>query len=306
MFDEQFYFEPKLKSLFEPMSRFYKKDDGGSKTTTSSPYTPEQQDWISKALELYGPTLGQGANVYPGERVAGFTDTQQGTLGSLGSFADYFGGGGEMPMYAQTGDALKNILAGTAGADPWTSQQTSDYFKSAYQQPAMKQWSEFIKPEIKENYAGPGYWSSARAGAVAEGARDLGDWLGAKHGQLQWDTATQNKMLQESAANRMLSGIGQGMQYGMMPTQEMLSKLGGLGGVFDFAGAGQQQNQAEINAAIQKWAEEQAITDPANLSILMAFLNQPYGGTIQTTRPTQRSWDTMDWVRLGMGALGAL
>ncbi len=67
------------------------------------------------------------------------------------------------------------------------------------------------------------------------------------------------------------------MQYATLPTQEYLSRLSGRTGAFGLASVEQQQRQAEINAAMQKFAEEYRITDPENMNILMQLLGLGFG-----------------------------
>jgi hypothetical protein len=98
-----------------------------------------------------------------------------------------------------------------------------------------------------------------------EGAQDLQDWLGTKRGEFDWNIEQQNRAAQEAQANRALGAVGPAMQFGQMPTQEAKARLGGRSDVFAFAGAEQAQQQAQINTAIQKFAEEnQAQSRPSS------------------------------------------
>ena len=47
-----------------------------------------------------------------------------------------------------------------------------------YKNYAFPQWQQNIKPTIAEQYAGPGYWSSARADAISKSLNDLGGQIG--------------------------------------------------------------------------------------------------------------------------------
>lgn len=249
----------------------------GTSKSSSETRTPEQKKWLGTALGIYGPELGKGEDVYGGQRVAPFSETQKGALGSVQGFLDTFGAQRDMPLFGETGTALAGILAGRTGAEKITPEATQSYYQRAIEKPAMKRWSENIRPTIKESYAGPGYWSSARAKAEMEGAQDVGDWLGEQRGQLEWDVGTANRAIEEAKAGRALAGIQPAMAYGQLPTQEARQKVGALGDIYGFGTAEQQQRQTEINAAIQKFAEENRITSQEDMDILMALLNMNFG-----------------------------
>lgn len=262
------------------------KSAGSESKSTSTSYTPEQKKWLGQALALYGPQLGKGEQVYGGERVAPFTGTQQAALSDMGGYLDTFAPGREIPLYGEGGTALSQILSGQMGAKQITPEATQAYYKSVFEQPALKGWGERIKPEIQEAYAGPGYWGGARAGAVVEGRQDVEDWLGEQRGGLEWDVSQANRAIEEAKAGRALSAIGPSMAYGQLPTQEAQARLAGRAGVFEFAGAGQAQKQAEINANIQKFVEENRITSAEDMQILLALLGMSYS----TSTSTGESW----------------
>lgn len=258
-------------------------DKGGSKQVSTS-YTPEQRQWLSKALNIYGPTLGQGEKIFQGERVAPLTETQTKATDVQG-FLDRFAPYRDMPMFGETGTALSGILSGTTGADYITPEATGKYFKGAIEDPARKEYRENVLPAIRESFAGPGFWSGARANEQAESAQDLADWLGTQRAGLEWDVLQSNRAIDEAKAGRALSAIGPGIQYSQAPTQEALSRLAGKAGAFELASVPQQQRQAEINATIQKFQEEGRITSQEDLNILMALLNMNYSSGVASNEP---------------------
>jgi hypothetical protein len=186
---------------------------GGGQTKSESQSqakTPEQTYWLGQALQQYGPQLGTGENVYPGQTVAGMTPWQESLLQTGMGYGDMFGAQRQIPLSGETGTALQGLLEGRTGATNITPQMTQDYFKRVFEDPSRKAWAEDIRPAISESYAGPGYWSSARAGAQAEGAQDLSDWLGTQKGQLEWDVMGANRATEEAKAQRALQSIGLG------------------------------------------------------------------------------------------------
>ncbi len=242
----------------------------------SQSYLPEQATWMKNMLETYGAGVGQGQTSYGGERVAGLTQTQQNLLGSLGNWSQYLQPTTGGAMYGQTGAALSDILAGEMGAEPYTEQAINDLFKSAYEAPARKQWAETTRPEIEEAYSGPGYWGTARMQAVAKGAQDLGDTLSSQYGQLRYGAEEANKALEEAKAGRALSAIPLAGEYIAQPQTQALAGIQGVQSLYGLSSAEQQQQQAEIAANMEKWAESQNITDPQVLEVMMQLLGMTY------------------------------
>lgn len=191
-------------------------DSSGSQTKSSGESkTKEQKAGLKQALDIYTPTLGQGQKIYQGETTAGFSGLQNSTF-------DFATNGGFVKSQADT----------------------DKYFKDVYEDPTMKQWKSYVAPTIREEYAGPGFWGSARAGAVAKSAQDTGDTLNQQRTQLNWDVGESNK-----------AGALQ---------------------MFDLGAKQQEFEQAKINADIEKFAAENRITDPENMSILMGLLGLNY------------------------------
>lgn len=185
--------------------------DTGSSEQRGTSYTPEQAKWLGKSLDVYGPQLGKGANVYQGPRVAPTTKSQK-------DIFDFAEGGGFVT----------------------SPESTEKYFQNVIRAPTMKGLREDVIPGVKEAYSGPGYWGTSRAKAEAKATEDTMTDLNTARSNLYWDVGQANK-------------------------QGALQQLG-------VGGAQQAQSQDVINAKIQKFAEENAITDPQNLHILMNLL----------------------------------
>jgi hypothetical protein len=258
----------------------------GSSSQKSQAKTRDQQQWLREALNIYGPQLGQGENIFPGSTVAPFTSGQQAALNQSTDYLDAFAPGGEVPLFGDTQNAISGLLSGSVGAQPITQQQTSDYFQKAIQDPAYYRFQEGVKPLIEEQYAGPGFWGSARADAVTKAGTEMSDWLGQQRAQLEWDTLGANRASQDAIANRMLGAVPQGFAAGQMPMQLAERGLQGTADVFGFQGAGQQQRQSEINAAIQQFASENRITSEEDMAILMGLL----GLNFSTSSGSSSNW----------------
>ena len=265
-------------------------------TQQSQSFLPIQAEWLTNLLQMYGPEAGAGQPVYPGAQVAPLTPTQTGAITGAQGLTDFFAGQREQPMFGQTGTALEGLLSGQMGAGAITPEQTEQLFSSIYEKPSTRYYEQYTKPGIRESYAGPGFWSSARAGAQARGAQELGETLGRQRGEFGWGVEQANRAAQEAAADRALSALGPAMGYAGMPMQQAQQQLAGLGGIAQFGSMEQQQQQAEINAAIQNWAAEQNITDPQTLQIIMSLLGMSYS----TSTGSASSWGA----NIGVGGGG--
>jgi hypothetical protein len=247
---------------------------GGKSTSTSTSFTPAQSAGLTTTLQQYLPTLGQGQNSYEGTRVAPMTGTQQEAL-DLGGWSQYLQPN-NMPMYGETGNALSGILGGQTGAEPYTKESIDTLFKAAYEQPTMQRWNDYLQPEIRESYSGPGFWGTSRMGAEAKGAQGVNDFLNQQYGQLLYSADQSNKAIEEAKAGRALSAIPAGMSYGQQPLQNALAALQGRAEMYGLGTAEQQQQQAEIEANIQKFAEENRITNPEDLQVILELLGMGY------------------------------
>ena len=223
----------------------------------------------------YGSYLGQGMNVYQGDRVAGMTQTGQDVLGQLPSFASQFGDLSGSPLQKQLESTSGSLLAGEMGAQAITPEQETAFFNQGIRDPRMKEFQRTELPGIQEAFAGPGYWGSARAGETAEAYGDVGDWLGQQRANLAYDTLGRNQQIQESQANRALGAIGPSLAVGQAPTQQALSKLGGLGQTMQLADTERVQQQAEIQASMGKFFEENQITDPQVMQAFAMLIGTP-------------------------------
>jgi len=276
----------------------------GTKTTTTSPYSQSQLDTIEQGLDIYGPTLGQGANVYQGQRVAGATGTQQGVFDQLPEFANMFGDLSGSPLQKQLEATSGQLLAGERGAQPITPEQESTFFNRAIRDPRQREFQQTEAPLIREEFAGPGFYGSARAKEVVEAQGDINAQLSGQRGQLAFDVLSRNQQIEESSANRALNAINPSLAVGRAPTQQALDQIGGISQVAQISDAERVQRQTEINSEMQKFFEENLITDPQNISIIMQFLGIP-GASSQTSKTSTapRSFHTEDWAEVGAQSL---
>lgn len=254
---------------------------GGSKSSSSS-FIPEQKDALIDTLKLYMPTLGQNT-VYQGNRIAGMTPVQQGVLDSASNFLSLFSTPQQVgtPLSGETGNAIKGLLGGELGAEYISPEQTEKYFKASIYDPTMYALKNDTLPTIDEGYAGGNFFGSGRSNAREKAVSDTARSLSEQRADLNWNVLGKNMETAESKAHRSLSTLGSAMQYGQQPAQATLNnlqiaaaQLGGLGEMFGIGQEGQTQEQKEIESAVAKFAEENQITDPTNLAIILSLIGQ--------------------------------
>ena len=265
---------------------------GSSSKQVSESKTPRQKQELDKAFDVYGPTLGQPPEIYPESRVAPFSDLQQKSLTGADRFVDYFSTPEKVgtPLFEETGQATKGLLTGETGGKPFEREQVEDYFKGAIYEPTMKTFREDVIPGIEESHAGPGFFGSARSHELSEAHKDVADWLGTQRTGLEWDVLQSNQALAEGKASRSLATLGPAMAYGQVPAQEIQNnlkiaaqKIGGLNQLFGFGQAEQTQEQAQLLDYIMRYAEENHITDPENLQILLELLGMNFSSGSRTS-----------------------
>lgn len=268
---------------------------GASSKSTSESKTPRQKEELDKAFDVYSPTLGQPPEIFPEDRVAPFSTLQQKAITGAESFADYFSEPEKVstPLFAETGQAAKGLLSGEAGAKPIGRQETADYFQGTIYDPTMKTLREDTIPGIQEAHAGPGFFGSARSQEISKAHKDTADWLGTQRAGLEWDVFQSNQALAEGKATRSLATLSPAMAFGQVPAQEIrnnieiaASKISGLSQLFGFGQAEQTQAQVELQDEIMRFAEENQITDPENLEILLTLLGMNFSrGSSSSTGP---------------------
>ena len=271
---------------------------GGSTSSKSESdaKTLQQKQWIANALGTYGPTIGEGADVWQGQRVAPLTDLQQSAITGAGNFASYFSQPQQAgtPLFGETGEATRGLLAGETGAQKMGQPEIEQYFTETLYNPTMRNLREDILPGINEDYAGPGYFGSARSHGRQEARTDTRDLLAQQWAGLNWGVTQRNQEIDEAKAGRSLATLGPAMQFGQVPAQEIQNNLqiasqqiGGLNDIFGIGSAEQTQEQRELESEIMKFAEENAITDPENLAIILSLL----GMNFSKSKSVSRGWN---------------
>jgi len=123
------------------LSDLFGGKEGEIKTKQVPRWTPEQQKLFESMLGLVSPQIGKPWALAPTAEEAAYMRT-------LGGFE---------PWYRELAEEVY-------GTEP-----TKTYFREQM----YPEWESEVRPRIEAQYAGPGYWGSARAEAVSGSLEDL-------------------------------------------------------------------------------------------------------------------------------------
>lgn len=264
---------------------------GGSKSTS---YLASQKKGVDKVVATYLPQLGVNANVWQGQRVADLSPLQTGVIQGASTFLPMFSTpqSTSTPLFSETGQSLGRLLSGQAGAQSITPEQTEAYYKGSIYDPTMRSLREDVLPTVEEGYAGGNFFGSAKGKARESAIQDTANYLTQARSDLGWNVLQQNQALDEAKASRMQTAVNQGMEYARQPAQQTLdslniaaSQVAGMKELFGIGQEQQTQEQAELTSQIAKYAEDNQITDPTNLAILLSIL----GMNMNTSQSTDQS-----------------
>ena len=128
-----------------------------------------------------------------------------------------------------------------------TPEQEEELFREGIEAPALKRFRQETVPLIGESFAGPGFFGSARAQEQVRAGEDLASGLETERQGLRRETEQLNRQ--------------------------------GVASLFGFGQAQQQQQQAEINAEIQRFLEENRLTNPEDVAILSNLLGLSFASS---------------------------
>ena len=232
--------------------------------------TPLQEQYLDQSLNLYGPTLGRGQAGYEGQRVAGMSNLQLSTLDQASNLLSQVGQ--PSALRQETGGALQQLLTGQGGAELISPERASQVFEQTRAAPRRATFGDEGIPLIREQFAGPGFFGTAKGKAITEEGRRLEKDIATERESFMFDTENINRQLQEDRANRALAAVGPTLEFARQPLQDQAAQLSLLSGAYELGSQEQIQRQAEISSAMDQFIESQQLTDPTNLSILMALL----------------------------------
>lgn len=237
-------------------------------------FLPVQREGLESALRSFMDQgrVGSGQEQFPGQRVAGFTPGQETAISGVDPFLDVFSASRDTPFFGEVGGALQGILTGETGGKMFSPGRAEEIFQATRVAPRTRQFERFDKPLIEEQFAGPGFQSTARAQAVTRGAEELGRDIASERENFMFGIEQSNRALEEARAARALSAIPIAQQAATMPEQVARERIEGRGAAFDFMAAQQAQQQREIQAEREIFQEAQRFMDPEDFANLAALL----------------------------------
>lgn len=210
---------------------------GGSSKSKSSPKKVDVWNEGQKALwDPLWKTVQEGVNkevpAYPGQMYVSKTPEEQAYLGSVS--------GGQ----AGRQTAIDALLSGKVPYDIGP-QWAENYFETGIRPLAMREHEQVVDPGIRSNYAGPGYWGSARAGAETKADTELATDLAAQKAGLMYGEELAKRTAMESAEARRIQGLTAAAQEA-----ETMGQAGAYSRSID---------QEKVQADLQRWLQGETV-----------------------------------------------
>lgn len=188
--------------------------------------------------------IGQGADVFGGQRVAGFSPLQQNAQNIFGGLSPAIGSalGGGLSGLGQSRDSLAGYLG------DFDQAQSQRDFQQGVVNPAMRNFQQNIMPSISERLSNVGGTSGVLSKAFAQAGGDLQSDLsaqGATFNQNARDTHNQNRL---NASNQLAGQSQLGLNF--------INTLSNIGS--------QQRDVAQqgLGADFSRWSEGQSYNNP--------------------------------------------
>lgn len=205
----------------------------------------------------------KGVEAYPGTTVPETPGYLQNYLsGGAGSLT-------ESPLYGAGSSILQTLLSGQPAYN--TDMGAAEkYWNEAFYQPAYRQFTEDVLPQLREDFEGFGaFRSTARPKQELRATTDLLTNLQGQRAGLLWNELQAGRTAQESALNRALSALGPGMTYAQAPGQDITQR-----GLLQM-----QLDQAKMQEDYNKWLYSQPYNNPylsMGMQSTQGYQPQPY------------------------------
>lgn len=137
-------------------------------------WTPEHWDQFRKIAGITSAGLEGPATAYPGEMYTPKTPEEQAYLTAT------TGIGGTRS------DALERAFTGQSAYDI-NPEATEQFYRQSIEAPMVHNWQTRVLPQLKETYAGPGYYGAPRMEAERRSAQDLAIQLGSERAKYAYE-----------------------------------------------------------------------------------------------------------------------
>lgn len=255
------------------------KSEGKS---TQETRTPEQKAELAKLLDIFGGGEAgpRAPEIPPISGVEPLTTTQSnifGTVGDFGSTLSPLRDTSQIPLFGESSDAIRKLLSGEFGAQPITPEQTQAFFDRAIAAPARFSFEDIQRPLIREEFAGPGFSSSARAQEVARQGQDVERSLGEARAGLEFEVLKQNQTIEAQGAINALNALPAAFGLAGLPENIRTQRINDTMNILNAATFEQLQAQAVRDEEIERFALERDLVDPRDLAILLSLLDLNFG-----------------------------
>lgn len=243
--------------------------------------TSEQEDVLSRLLTEFAPEGGfREPQIPPFSGVEPLTQTQQDIFGTVGDFATTLQplrSTTEIPLFGEAQEAARGLLTGETGAQPITPQQTEDFFTRAIAEPSRFAFEDIQRPLIREEFAGPGFSSQARAQEVTRQGQDLERALSEGRAELEFNVLQQNQAIEQQKAQMTLGALPAAQGLALLPENIRTQRLNDAMNILNVATFEQLQNQAVRDEEIERYMTALQRVDPQDLAILLTLLDMNFG-----------------------------
>lgn len=237
---------------------------------------------LQKLLDIFGGGAAgpRAPEIPPISGVEPLTTTQKDIFSSVGDFATDLKplrDNSQIPLFDEATGTTRRLLSGNMGAQSITPEQTQDFFNRAIAEPARFSFTDVQQPLIREEFAGPGFSSSARAQEVSRQGQDLERGLGEARAGLEFEVLKQNQAIEQQKAANALSALPAAMGLASLPENIRTQRLNDTMNILNAATFEQLQNQAVRDEEIERFALARDLVDPRDLSILLSLLDMNFG-----------------------------
>jgi len=220
-------------------------------------YSPWQKILEQQLFSNLYSGSSQGVPSYPGEMYVPRTGEDQ-------AYFDWV----EQSQPARQA-ALDQILSGKPSYEVGP-EWAENYYEKGIRKPALREHEQVTLPGIKEAYAGPGYWGTARASKQVDSAENLATELSKRKSELMYGEELASRQAQESALMRQA-------QYGPGASMAEANIMGSAG---QYA---REIEQERILADLQRWFMGETVDgvtpgqyDPFTQQLFQALGLTPY------------------------------
>lgn len=235
----------------------------GSSTDQATLLNKGQRNSLNNLTSFVNPQIGQGGEVFGGERVAGLSPLQQGAIDIFGQQSGNIGDAisGGLEGLGASNQALQDFLGN------FDSSASDARFNAGVAAPSLLNFQQTVIPQLAERFSNV----AGSSGVLAQAFGDAGN-------SLSTNLASQKALFTQGAENNFnqnkLQASGQlaNQSQGGLSFLNTLSNLGG-----------QQRdvNQQGLGADFARFSEGQAVNNPILQLLPLILGTRPFENIVQ-------------------------